>query len=98
MEWNMLSLAVASMRECLDPGSQSLALQDFWHARQSDKEPVGDFILRLERLFRSAHGREAMSGETLSAILYGQLQEGLLYELVKAPAVSGAQKYEELSL
>ena len=37
-----------------------------------------------------------MSSETRSALLYGQLQEGLLYELLKAPAVSGAQKYSEL--
>ena len=37
-----------------------------------------------------------MSSETRSALLSGQLQEGLLYELLKAPAVSGAQKYSEL--
>ena len=32
--------------------------------------------------------------KTRSALLHGQLQEGLLDELLKASAVSGAQKYE----
>ena len=37
-----------------------------------------------------------MSSETRSVLLYGQVQEGLLYELLKAPAVSGVQKYSEM--
>ena len=90
LEWNLLNerersdlgLAVAALRERLDPGSRTTAVQD--------SEPVGDFILR------SAYGRDAMSRETRSALLYAQLQEGLMYELMKAPAVSGAQKYDEL--
>ena len=100
LEWNLLEenektslgSVVVALRERLDPGSRSTAVQDFRYARQR----VGDFILRLERIFRSAYGRDAMSSETRSALLYGQLQEGLLYELLKAPAVSGAQKYSEL--
>ena len=31
-------------------------------------------------------------------LLYGQLQEGLLYSLMESPAVSGVQNYKELSL
>jgi hypothetical protein len=103
-EWNLLERsekmkldsAAAALRERLDPGSRSTAIQDFRHARQRESKPVGDFILRLERIFRSAHGRDTMSTETRDALLYGQLQEGLLYELLKAPSVSGAQRYSEL--
>ena len=46
--------AVTALRERLDPGSRS---QDFRHA------PVGNFILRLERIFRSAYGRDNLSEE-----------------------------------
>jgi len=31
-------------------------------------------------------------------LLYGQLQEGLLYTLMESPSVSGAQNYRELCL
>ena len=37
-----------------------------------------------------------MAEETRNALLYAQLQEGLKYVLMKAPAVSGAQGYQEL--
>ena len=57
---------------------------------------VADFIRRLERTFRIAYGRDAMSSETRDTLLYCQLQEGLRYELMKGPAVSGATKYQEL--
>ena len=36
-----------------------------------------------------------MSTETRDALLYGQLQEALQYELMRAPAVSGSAKYQE---
>ena len=39
-----------------------------------------------------------MSQETRNALLHGQLQDGLRYEIMKAPAVSGAQNYPELCL
>ena len=39
-----------------------------------------------------------MSIETRDTLLYGQLQEGLSYALVKSPAVSGARSYSELCL
>ena len=36
--------------------------------------------------------------ETQNTLLYSQLQEGLKYELMKAPAVSGAKDYQELCI
>lgn len=39
-----------------------------------------------------------MSSETRDTLLHGQLQKGLTYELMRAPAVSGAQTYRELCL
>ena len=39
-----------------------------------------------------------MSLETTQTLLHGQLQEGLRYNLMKAPAVSGAQTYPELCI
>ena len=63
-EWNLLdssnkttlSAATAALRNRLDPGSRSLAAQDFRHATQREFETVADFILRLEQAFRSAYG------------------------------------------
>ena len=37
-----------------------------------------------------------MSSETRDMLLYGQLQEGLCLQLMRAPAVSGAKNYKEL--
>ena len=88
--------AVEALRSRLEPGSKAVAAQDFRHATQRDTESVSDFIRRLERTFRIAYGRDPMSSETRDTLLYGQLQEGLRYELMKAPAVSGATKYREL--
>ena len=103
-EWNLLSggdkqglsTATTALQSRLDPGSRALAAQDFRHAMQKDSENVSDFILRLERTFRSAYGRERISTETQDTLLHGQMQEGLLYDLMKAPAVSGVQTYREL--
>ena len=39
-----------------------------------------------------------MSQETGNVLLHGQLQDGLRYEIMKAPAVSGVQSYNELCL
>ena len=39
-----------------------------------------------------------MSEETRGTLLHGQLQEGLLYDIMKAPAVSGSHGYKELCL
>ena len=105
-EWNLLDssdkmtvrAASTALRNRLDPGSRSMAAQDFRHATQRESETVSDFILRLERIFQSAYGRDGLSNETRDTLLHGQLQEGLLYELMSAPAVSGALKYQELCL
>ena len=39
-----------------------------------------------------------MSEETRGTLLHGELQEGLHYDLMKAPAVSGSHGYKELCL
>ena len=75
-----------------------MATQDFCHASQHDGEPVADYIRCLEQIFRVAYGRETMSDETRNTLLHSQLQEGLSYELMKAPAVSGSHFYQELCL
>ena len=105
-EWNLLrpeeresfEKAVEALRSRLDPGSKAVAAQDFRHTMQRDSEPVSDFVRRLERTFRIAYGRDEMSNETRDTLLYCQLQEGLRYELMKGPAVSGATKYQELCI
>ena len=47
-------------------------------------------------MFRIAYGRDPMLAETKDMLLYGQLQEGLHLQLMRAPSVSGAKKYQEL--
>ena len=88
--------AVTAMRCRLETGSRTLAAQDFRHATQGFHEPASDYILRLEKIFRRAYGRDHMTDETQQTLLYGQLQEGLRYTLMKSPAVSGARNYQEL--
>ena len=88
---------MAALRGRLDPGGRALVAQDFRHAAQRENEAVADYISRLEQLFRRAYGKEGMSDETRDALLHSQLQEGLRYELMKAPAVSGSHTYRELS-
>ena len=90
--------AITAMGSRLDPGSRALAAQDFRHAAQGPQETVADYILRLEKIFRRAYGREQMTEETKKTLLHGQLQEGLKYVLMKAPAVSGAQDYQGLCM
>ena len=46
----------------------------------------------------AAYGRDGMSEETHGTLLHSQLQEGLHYEIIKAPAVSGSHGYQELCL
>ena len=43
-----------------------------------------------------AYGWEQISNETRGALLFAQLQEGLHYELLRAPAVSGAESNTQL--
>ena len=71
-EWNLLQdserevfeSAVDSLRIRLDPGSRALAAQDFRHTIQREKEPVSDFIRRLDQTFRLAYGKERLTTET----------------------------------
>ena len=60
--------------------------------------PCLTFICHLERSFTIAYGRDDMSEDTRSTLLYGQLQEGLRYEVMKSPGVSGAQSYKDLCI
>ena len=86
-EWGLLSShdkstldrAISALRNRLDPCSRALAAQDFRHASQRDRESVGDFIRRLEQMFKLAYVRDRMSDETRETLLHSQLQEGLLY-------------------
>ena len=80
---------VTMLHAKLDPGNQTLSALDFHHAVQKDSEAVADYIRHLERTFQIGFGRDKMSMETQKALLYGQLQSGLAFELSKAPAVSG---------
>ena len=72
---DLIAKAVEALRLCLD--CRVLAAQDFRHATQKDEESVSDFVRHLERTFKTAYGREPMSGETKDMLLYAQLQEGL---------------------
>ena len=91
-EWNLMSsqekgnyhLAIATLRTRLDPGNKTLAAMDFRHITQKENESVymSDFIMRLERTFQLAFGRDNMLLETRDVLLYGKLQDGLRIELV----------------
>ena len=65
---------------------------------QQAGETVSEFISRLEKTFRKAYGHENITADTRNTLLYGQLHEGLRYNLLKAPAVSGASNYTQLSV
>ena len=41
-------------------------------------------------------GSDKLSSETEEAILFGELQAGLSYQIVKSPAVSSSQSYKAL--
>ena len=82
--------ATATLKEKLDPSRKTLATQDFCHLAQGRNEGVADFILRLEQNFRRAYGFDKVGEETQYTLLHGQLQEGLKYSIMSAPAVSGA--------
>ena len=105
-EWSLLQgsekqtmdSAVEALRNRLDPGSRMLGALEFKHMSQHPKEGVCEFITRLEKAFREAYGREPLSKETIDALLFAQLQDGLRYGLVQAPAVSGALCYEKLCI
>ena len=103
-EWNLLSteeqqdydIAVKALTLRLDQDSLMAAVQDFCHACQQDNEMVTDYIRRLEQCYQLAYGKDKLSSETKEAILFGQLQAGLIYQIVKSPAVSSSQSYSVL--
>ena len=103
-EWSLLSpeeqkdydAAVKALSLRLDQGSLLVAVQDFRHVCQKENETVTDYIRRLERCYQLAYGRDKLTAETKEAILFGQLQAGLSYQIVKSPAVSGSQSYKGL--
>ena len=105
-EWNLLpsqdkstlERAKGALHNRLDSSSRVLAAQDFRHMSQRKGESVQDFIRRLEQMFKLAYGRDLISDDTREALLHSQLQEGLSYELMQAPAVSGSHGYSELCL
>ena len=57
---------------------------------------VTDYIRLLEQCYQLAYGKDKLPPETKEAILFGQLQAGLSYPIVKSPAVSGSQSYKVL--
>ena len=105
-EWNKIPREEKShtqmpLARCAPESTQEnrvLAGQDFRHAILDSTESVADYVRRLERLFQLAYGRESLSSETRDTILYSQLQEGLSYNLMKSPAVSGSDSYKQLSV
>ena len=102
-EWNLLcpdqrstfSQATEAPRSRV---SKSVAAQDFRHMAQQEEERVSDFIRQLERTFRAAYGHHPMSLETRETLLHGQPQDGLRFQLLRGPAVSGARTYQELCI
>ena len=56
--------AIEALHLQLDPGSRTLAAQDFRHTSQAEDEKVADFIRWLECAFNVGCGREGMQAET----------------------------------
>ena len=103
-EWNLLSWkekssyaeAVKHLQNKLVSGARIYAAQDFRRTIQEDKESVSSYIQRLERAFVVAYGRDELTDETKNTMLHSQLQEGLRYDIMRSPAVTGSQSYKEL--
>lgn len=64
---------------------------------QKSGENVSDFIRRLEKKYQIAYGWDKLATATQDTLFYGQLYEGLHYEIMLSPAVSGSQDYKELA-
>ena len=88
---------IEALRTRLDPGSKTVAAQQFRHSLQKSGECVSDFIRRLEKKYQIAYSRDDLNTATRDALLCGQLYEGLRYEIMLSPAVSGSQGYKELA-
>ena len=60
---------------------------------------MADFIHRLEHSFCVAYGQDGIASENArDELLHGQLHEGLRYEIIKAPGVSGVDSYGSLCI
>ena len=103
-EWHLLgreeqqsySTAVSALQSRLDPRNRTMAAQEFRHSMQCHGESAAEFIRRLEKAYQVAYGKDSLNKDTRDALLYGQLYEGLRYELMRAPTVSGTKSYQEL--
>ena len=103
-EWSLLSLtvqqdytaAIDALRSRLDSTNRTVAAQDFRYSIQRQGESVADFIRRLEKAYQLAYGKDSLNPAVRDALLYGQMYDGLRYNLMTGPAVSGAQNYREL--
>ena len=103
-EWSLLSLtvqqdytaAIDALRSRLDSTNRTVAAQDFCYSIQRQGESVADFIRRLEKAYQLAYGKDSLNPAVRDALLYGQMYDGLRYNLMTGPAVSGAQNYREL--
>ena len=101
-EWHLLSraeqqsypLAVYALRARLDSTNRTMAAQEFRHKLQ--REGVAEFIRRLEKAYQVAYSKDALPSATREALLYSQMYDGLCYDLMRGPAVSGARDYREL--
>ena len=90
--------AVEVLHSKLDPGNTAVAAQDFRHTMYRASESVTDFILLLECMFLIAYSCDGMSKDTRATLLNCQLRERLGYEVMRAPAVYRATKYQKLCM
>jgi hypothetical protein len=49
-------------------------------------------------VYQVAYGRDGLGMKTRETLLHSQLQEGLKYDLMRSPAVSGALSYTQLCM
>ena len=73
-----------------------MAAQNFRQSLQKSVEAVSDFIRRLEKTYQVVYGKDDLNTATHDELLYGQLYEGLRYDIMLSPAVSGSQGFKEL--
>ena len=105
-EWRLLGLseqqcyaaAIEALCRRLDPGSKTVAAQEFRHSLQCQGEVVSDFIERLKKMYHNAYGKDDLAASTRDALLYSQLYDGLQCDILHSPAVSGSQGYRELCM
>ena len=68
-EQKSYSTAVEALRVRLDPGSKTVAAQEFRHSLQRSNESVADFVRCLEKTFQVAYRRDNLSAATRDALL-----------------------------